>query len=99
MRANGEALVRYLGKYLSKNWEHRLAEDYVARCVRSFGHWSRMVSVQMERRKGPTNNGRFGWLTLSARTWREMGKQVVIVLKYKAQRITEINIKEIACPK
>ena len=27
MRESGEALGRYLGEYLSKDWEHRLPED------------------------------------------------------------------------
>ena len=51
MRRNGEALGRYLGEYLRKDWEHRLREDKGARCVRYFGHWSTDGRARGERRK------------------------------------------------
>jgi hypothetical protein len=93
MRENAEALGRYLGEYLSKDWENRLPEDKGARCVRYFGHWSKTVRINKERRKSPPHNGRFGWMTPRARAWRAMVKQVMIVLKYKDATITEHNIK------
>jgi hypothetical protein len=95
MRENGEALGRYLGGYLSKDWKNRLPEDKGARCVRYFGHWSKTPRTKGERRKVPPFNSRFGWMTPRARAWREMVKQVVIVLKYKGAKITEQNIKGI----
>jgi hypothetical protein len=94
MRENGEALGRYLGEYLSQDWANRLPEDKGARCVRYFGHWSKEVKSQDERRKAPPNNSRFGWMTPRARAWRELVKQVVMVLKYKGAKITEQNIKD-----
>lgn len=99
MRANGEALGRYLGKYLSKDWEHRLPEDKGARCVRYFGHWAVEPRKPAVRRKSPPHSCRFGWLTPRARAWREMIKQIVLVLNYKGTKITEENIKHIAGPK
>jgi hypothetical protein len=99
MRENGEALGHYLGAYLRKDWEHRLPEDKGARCVRYFGHWSKEVRTKGGRRKGPPCNSRFGWMTPRARAWRELVKQVVIVLKYKGAKITEHNIKDILGPK
>ena len=99
MRENGEALGRYLGAYLRKDWEHRLPEDKGARCVRYFGHWSKMVRSDGERRKGPPSNSRFGWMTPRARAWREQVKQVVMVLKYKGAKINEANIKDVIGPK
>ena len=99
MRENGEALGRYLGEYLSKDWEHRLPEDKGARCVRYFGHWSNHVRTLGERRTTPPNGSRFGWMTPRARAWRELVKQVVIVLKYKGATITEDNIKDTFGPK
>ena len=99
MRENGEALGRYLGEYLSKDWEHRLPEDKGARCLRYFGHWSKDARTGRERRKAPPNNGRFGWMTPRARAWRELVRQVMIVLKYKGAKITEANIKNITGPK
>jgi hypothetical protein len=95
MRENGEALGRYLGAYLSADWEHRLPEDKGARCVRYFGHWSKSQRVQGEHRRSPPHASRFGWMTPHARAWRELVKQVVIVLKYKGTQIDEGNIKEI----
>ena len=74
MRENGEALGRYLGEYLSKDWNHRLPEDKGARCIRYFGHWSRTERKEGERRKLPPNNSRFGWMTPRARAWRETGQ-------------------------
>ena len=99
MRLNGEALGRYLGEYLRKDWEHRLPEDKGARCVRYFGHWSKDGRVAGERRKPPPDNGRFGWLTARARAWREMVKQAVMVLNYQGAKITEQNIKDRLGPK
>jgi hypothetical protein len=99
MRENGEALGRYLGEYLSKDWNHRLPEDKGARCVRYFGHWLKSAKTATERRKSPPYDSRFGWMTPRARAWRELVKQVVIVLKYKGAKITEENIKDILGPK
>jgi hypothetical protein len=95
MRQNGEALGRYLGEYLSKDWEHRLPEDKGARCVRYFGHWSKTPRGKGKRRKAPPYNSRFGWMTPRARAWRELMKQICIVIKYKGFKLTEANIKEI----
>lgn len=99
MRETGEALGRYLAAYLSADWEHRLPEDKGARCVRYFGHWSKLPRLTGERRATPPINSRFGWLHPRARVWREMVKQVVIVLKYKGAPITEETIKDILGPK
>ncbi|MFA6546643.1 MAG: hypothetical protein WCS99_19660, partial [Limisphaerales bacterium] len=95
MRSNGEALGRYLGAYLRKDWDHRLPEDKGARCVRYFGHWSRVEPLKGQRKAAPPCNARFGWLTPRARAWREMLKQVVLVLRYKGADISESNIKEV----
>jgi hypothetical protein len=94
MKSNGEALGRYLGKYLSKDWDARLPEDKGARCVRYFGHWSKETNRKGERKKAPPNKARFGWLTTRARIWREMLKQVVTVLNYNGAELTEENIKD-----
>jgi hypothetical protein len=99
MQKEGEALGRYLGKYLSKDWEHRLPEDKGARCVRYFGHWSKTVRNKNERRTAPPNNSRFGWLTPRAKAWREQLKQLAFVLEYQGAPITEQNIKSILGPK
>ncbi|PAW76247.1 MAG: hypothetical protein B9S33_21010 [Pedosphaera sp. Tous-C6FEB] len=95
MRANSEALGRYLGAYLRKDWDHRLPEDKGARCVRYFGHWSKVEPVKGQRKAAPPYNARFGWLTPRARAWREMLKQVVLVLRYHGTEILEANIKDI----
>jgi hypothetical protein len=95
MRQNGEALGRYLGAYLRKDWDSRLPEDKGARCVRYFGHWSQEPRRKGGRKAAPPNNGRFGWLTPRARAWREMVKQVVIVLNHKGAKLNEQNIKEL----
>ena len=99
MRRNGEALGRYLGEYLRKDWEHRLREDKGARCVRYFGHWSTDGRARGERRKPPPQNGRFGWMTPRARAWREMVKQMILVLNYNGAKLTQDNIKDTLGPK
>ena len=99
MRENGEALGRYLGEYLSKDWKQRLPEDKGARCVRYFGHWSKTKRKRGEKPKAPPFKAVFGWMTPRARAWREMIKQVVMVLKFKGVKITEQNMKDIAGPK
>jgi hypothetical protein len=95
MKANSEALGRYLGKYLKKDWDHRLPEDKGARCVRYFGHWSKVERLKGQRKAAPPHNARFGWLTPRARAWREMLQQVVLVLRYKGTGISEGTIKEL----
>jgi hypothetical protein len=99
MRENGEALGRYLGEYLRKDWEHRLPEDKGARCVRYFGHWSNEPRRKEERAKTAPHKARFGWMTSRACAWREMVKQAVTVLNYKGAKITEENIKDTLGPK
>jgi hypothetical protein len=99
MRENGEALGRYLGEYLRKDWESRLPEDKGARCVRCFGHWSKEPRREGERAKTPPFKARFGWMTPRACAWREMVKQVVTVLNHKGAKITEQNIKDWLGPK
>ena len=95
MRSNGEALGRYLGKYLQKDWNHRLRADKGARCIRYFGHWSRDARTGKERRKTPPYNSRFGWMTPRSCAWREMIKQTVLVLNHNGAKITEQNTKDI----
>ena len=99
MRETPEALGRYLGGYLSKDWENRLPEDKGARCVRYFGHWQKTARKPGQPCQAPPNASRFGWLTPRAKAWRELVKQVVIVLKYKGAKISEDNIKDIIGPK
>lgn len=95
MRSNGEALGRYLGAYLRKDWDHRLPEDKGARCVRYFGHWSRTEQLRGARKAAPPHNARFGWLTPQASAWREMVRQTVLVLRFKGADLSEANIREV----
>jgi hypothetical protein len=88
MKSNGEALGRYLGKYLSKDWDNRKPEDKGARCVRYFGHWSKGPRDKHTRKKAPPNKAQFGWLTPRGRAFREMVKQIVTVLNYKGAKLT-----------
>jgi hypothetical protein len=99
MRENGEALGRYLGEYLRKDWEHRLPEDKGARCIRCFGHWSIEPRNKGERARTVPYKARFGWMTPRACAWREMVKQVVTVLNYRGAKINEQNIKDSLGPK
>jgi hypothetical protein len=99
MRQSGEALGCYLGKYLAKDWEHRLPEDRGARCIRYFGHWSKAARMDGQRREARPHGNLFGWTKARARAWREMVKQAVTVLTYKGTKITEDNIKEILGPR
>jgi hypothetical protein len=96
MRENGEALGRYLGTYLRKDWEHRLPEDKGARCLRYFGHWSKTPKQPGERPAKPPFGSQVGWLTPRACAWREMVKQMVIVLNSKGANLTEVSMKDIA---
>lgn len=89
IREDGTAVGRYIGKYVSKDWGARIEDDKGGRLVRYFGHWatwtleSAIVTWQEKgehgekpRRKGPPNSARFGWLTATARAWRECCNQV-----------------------
>ena len=57
MRETGEALGRYLGGYLSADWEHRLPEDKGARCIRYFGHWEPTARKPGQSRSGANFGG------------------------------------------
>ncbi len=99
MRENGEALGRYLGMYLSKDWLHRLPEDKGLRCVRYFGHWSKAPkSLGQAPIKAP-HNSRFGWITPKARMWRELVSQVSTVARYEGAPLVEDTIKDLLGPK
>ena len=99
MRENGEALGRYLGMYLSKDWLHRLPEDKGSRCVRYFGHWSKAPKFLCKHPVTPPHNSRFGWLTPKAQMWRELVRQVSIVARYEGTPLVEDSIKELLGPK
>jgi hypothetical protein len=89
----------YLGEYLKKDWNFRWPEDKGARCVRYFGHWSKTERKKGDKRKSPPYSSRFGWMHPRARAWREMVKQVVLVLRFKRVKITEHSIKFVFGPK
>jgi len=99
MKANSEALGCYLGKYLTKGWEHRLPEDKGARCLRYFGHWSKTTRRPSQKRERCPNGYEFGWNKPKARAWREKIKQVVTVLASKGTVLNEDNVKAIVGPR
>jgi hypothetical protein len=99
MPENRQALGRYMGRYLSKDWDNRLPEDKGARCVRYFGHWSKDAHEKGEAKIKPPHKCRFSCLTPRAKVWREMVKQVITVLNYNVAKLTPENIKDKVGPK
>jgi len=102
IKSNGEAIGRYVGKYLGKSWEARTDDDYRGRCVRFFGVW---MTEEQERKAveandgkpvkcGPPMSSRFGTLTKRACAWRECAKQVQLQTKRMGVEINEHNIAE-----
>jgi hypothetical protein len=89
IKSNGEAIGRYVGKYLGKSWEAKTDDDYRGRCVRYFGRWSK-EGVKC----GPPMSSRHGTLTKRACAWRECAKQVQIWSKHLGAEINEHNIAE-----
>lgn len=89
IKSNGEAIGRYVGKYLGKSWEARTDDDYGGRCVRYFGRWSKS-GVKC----GPPMSCRHGSMSPKAQAWRECLKQVQFVTKQLGAEINEHNIKE-----
>jgi len=89
IKSNGEAIGRYVGKYLGKSCEARTDDDYGGRCVRYFGRWSKSGT-----KCGPPMSSRHGTLTKRACAWRECAKQVQIWTKHLGVEINEHNIKE-----
>jgi len=89
IKSNGEAIGRYVGKYLGKSWEHRSDDDFGGRCIRYFGRWSKSgIKV------GPPMSARHGSLSPRALAWREAAKQVQWLTKQLGAEINEQNIKE-----
>lgn len=89
IKSNGEAIGRYVGKYLGKSWEARTDDDFRGRCVRYFGRWSK-AGVKC----GPPMSCRHGTTTPRAQAWREAAKQVQWLTKQLGAEINEQNIKE-----
>jgi len=94
IKSNGEAIGRYVGKYLGKSWEARTDDDYGGRCVRYFGRWSK-AGLKV----GPPMSSRHGTMTARACAWREAAKQVQWVTKQLGAEINENNIKEVNGPR
>ncbi|MGD0410640.1 MAG: hypothetical protein ABSC18_02980 [Verrucomicrobiota bacterium] len=84
---------------MMKDHGARLPEDKGARCVRMFGHWHKEARKPAARAIKPPFNSRMGWNTILGRVWRDIVKQVVIVLNYKGAKITQQNIKDVVGPK
>jgi len=89
IKSNGEAIGRYVGKYLGKSWEAKTDDDYRGRCVRYFGRWS-----ESGVKCGPPMSSRHGTVTKRACAWRECAKQVQIWSRHLGAEINENNIAE-----
>jgi len=106
IKSNGEAIGRYVGKYLGKSWEARTDDDYGGRCVRYFGKWATEEKVKRAEaaarargetappKFGPPMSSRHGTMTARACAWREAAKQVQWLTKQLGAEINEQNIKE-----
>jgi len=94
IKSNGEAIGRYVGKYLGKSWESRTDDDYRGRCVRYFGRWSKNGA-----KCGPPMSSRHGSMTPKATAWRECAKQVQWITKQHGYELNQENIKEINGPR
>jgi len=87
MKSNAEALARYVGKYVSKSWEHRTEDDKGARLIRYFGQW-------MNAGKAPPWTARHGGLSARAVAWRNCMKQIAVVCRETGINLTESNARE-----
>lgn len=111
MRKNGEAMGRYVGKYIGKAWDNRRPEDQGARLVRYFGKWA---TVEWEARvmktkaqSGDTDRPRFtppftanhARMTPKARLWRECARQVAARVAFDGITITPDTVKNFAGPR
>lgn len=94
IKSNGEAVGRYVGKYLGKSWEARTDDDYRGRCVRYFGRWHKNGA-----KCGPPMGCRHGGLSERAVAWRECMKQVQLLTRWKGLELNEQNIKEFNGPR
>jgi len=94
VKSNGEAIGRYVGKYLGKSWDARKEEDKGRRNVRYFGRWSSTGA-----KCGPPMSCRFGAMTEKAQAWRACLKQVQLATRYHGVELNEQNIKEFNGPR
>lgn len=76
VRKTGEAVGRYVAKYVGKTWEARRPEDKGARLVRYFGHWHKEERKEGGKARSPRWSAKHGTLTPQARAWRECCKQI-----------------------
>lgn len=86
IKSNGEAVGRYVGKYVSKTWEARRPEDKGARLVRYFGVWGGA--------KSPPWSSRHSTMTPRAMAWRDAMKQIQLASTLLGEPVTPGNIAE-----
>lgn len=101
IRKNGEAVGRYVGKYLSKTWEARRPEDKGARMVRYFGRWATPEAIERTTDKVraafvPPHSARFGRMTPAARMWRECCRQISVRAGLEGLTVTQETVKAFA---
>jgi hypothetical protein len=101
IRKNGEAVGRYVGKYISKAWENRRPEDKGARLVRYFGKWATpaVEAKTTDKSRGafvPPHSARFGRFTPAARMWRECCRQVALRVAFDGISLTYESAKAFA---
>lgn len=89
VKSNGEAVGRYVGKYISKTWEARRPEDKGARLVRYFGSWS-----ETGPKVGPPWSARHSLLTPRAMAWRSCMAQIQLASRLLGNEVNQSNIKE-----
>lgn len=89
VKSNGEAVGRYVAKYLGKSWDARTEEDKGRRNVRYFGRWS-----TDGRKCGPPMSSRFGSMTPRAQAWRACLRQIQLATKLNGYELNEKNIAE-----
>jgi len=89
MKSNGEALGRYVGKYISKSWGERRDDDKGGRLVRYFGAWSRDG-----RKMGPPMSARHGTTTPRAYAWRACMKMMAALFAGQGVKLTEENVRK-----
>lgn len=99
IKSNGEAIGRYVGKYLGKSWEARTDDDYKGRCVRYFGKWTaseaEIEAAKVHRaRLSPPMSCVHAATTPKATAWRECLRQVQWLTNKLGCELNEQNIKE-----
>lgn len=107
VRKNGQAVGRYVAKYVGKTWLNRKPEDKGARLVRYFGKWATpdfegkimadfagdVAGARRCVKRAKFQAAKFQSMAPMAQVWRDCLRQVIMRCSFDGVTLTKENLK------